>query len=40
MSGRLNVVERKILGEIYSSSEAMDNLTVLCDEFGGRLEGS
>ena len=40
MSGRLNAVERKILGEIYSSSEAMDNLTVLCDEFGGRFVGT
>ncbi len=40
MSGKLSDVERKILGEIYSSSEAMDNLTVLCDEYGGRFVGT
>jgi len=36
----LSKVEKEIIGEIYSSSEAMDNLTILCDEFGGRLAGS
>jgi len=40
MSSKLSKVERKILGEIYSSSEAMDNLTVLCDEYGGRFVGT
>jgi len=40
MSGKLSDVERKLLGEIYSSSEAMDNLTVLCDEYGGRFVGT
>ncbi len=40
MSGKLSDVERNILGEIYSSSEAMDNLTVLCDEYGGRFVGT
>ena len=40
MYGRLSDVERRILGEAYSSSEAMDNLTVLCDDFGGRFAGS
>jgi Iap family predicted aminopeptidase len=33
-------IERKILGEIYSSSEAMLNLTVMCDDFGGRFAGT
>ena len=40
MSVKLSKSESKILGEIYSSSEAMDNLTVLCDEFGGRFVGT
>src|SRR3990170_554584 len=40
MLGRLSDVEKKILGEAHSSSEAMNNLTVLCDDFGGRLSGS
>ncbi|MFB0558837.1 MAG: M28 family peptidase [Candidatus Bathyarchaeia archaeon] len=40
MSGKLTEVERRILGEVYSSSEAMENLTVLCDDFGGRVAGT
>ncbi len=32
--------DRKIVGDIYTSSEAMDNLIVLCDEFGARFAGS
>jgi len=36
----LSGVERRILGEVYSSSEAMRNLTVLCDEYGGRFAGT
>ena len=40
MSSKLSKIERKILGEIYSSSMAMDNLTVLCDEYGGRFVGT
>jgi aminopeptidase YwaD len=40
MCGSLSDVERRILGEAYSSSEAMENLTVLCDDFGGRFAGS
>lgn len=40
MSSGLSGVERRILGEVYSSSEVMANLTVLCDDFGGRLAGS
>ncbi|UCH57455.1 MAG: M28 family peptidase [Candidatus Bathyarchaeota archaeon] len=40
MSGRLSEVERRILGEVHSSSEAMSNLTALCDDFGGRFAGT
>ncbi len=40
MVGRLSEIEKRIIGEIRSSSEAMDNLIVLCDEYGGRLAGS
>jgi hypothetical protein len=40
MYGSLSDVERRILGEAYSSSEAMGNLSVLCDDFGGRFAGS
>ncbi len=36
----LSGVERRILGEAYSGSEAMRNLTVLCDEYGGRFAGT
>jgi hypothetical protein len=32
--------DRQIVGDIYTSSEAMDNLTVLCDEFGSRFGGT
>jgi len=37
---KLDAVERRILGEVYSSSEAMENLTVLCDDHGGRFAGT
>jgi hypothetical protein len=40
MYGSLSEVERRILGEAYSSSEAMVNLSVLCADFGGRFAGS
>src|SRR5437868_2793881 len=33
-------VERRMLGDIYTSSAAMDNLTVLCDDFGSRFAGT
>ncbi len=36
----LSDIEKKIIGDIRASSEALDNLIVLCDEFGGRLAGS
>src|SRR5947207_1719940 len=33
-------VERRMLGDVYTSSAAMDNLTVLCDDFGSRFAGT
>lgn len=33
-------VDSQILGNIYSSSEPMENLTILCDEYGSRTAGS
>jgi Iap family predicted aminopeptidase len=32
--------DRQILGDIYTSSEMMDNLAILCDEFGSRFGGT
>ena len=32
--------DRHILGDIYTSSEPLDNLTVLCDDFGSRFGGT
>jgi aminopeptidase YwaD len=32
--------DRRMLGDIYTSSAAMDNLTVLCDDFGSRFAGT
>ena len=40
MVANLTGVEKRIVGEVYSSSEAIDNLMVLCDDFGGRLAGT
>lgn len=33
-------VEQKIVGDVYTSTEAMDNLLVLCDDFGSRFGGT
>ena len=33
-------LDQKIVGDIYTSSEAMDNLSRLCDDFGSRFSGS
>ncbi|MFN2291412.1 MAG: M20/M25/M40 family metallo-hydrolase [Anaerolineae bacterium] len=33
-------VDRQIVGDIYTSTEAMDNLVVLCDDFGSRFGGT
>jgi aminopeptidase YwaD len=37
---RFLAVDRQIVGDIYTSNEAMDNLVVLCDEFGSRFGGT
>lgn len=33
-------IDRQIVGDSYTSSEAMDNLTILCDDFGSRFGGT
>jgi len=33
-------LDQKILGDIYTSREAMDNLETLCDDFGSRFGGT
>ncbi|MCZ6680450.1 MAG: aminopeptidase, partial [Candidatus Poribacteria bacterium] len=33
-------LDRQIVGDIYTSREVMDNLTVLCDDFGARFAGT
>jgi Zn-dependent M28 family amino/carboxypeptidase len=33
-------LDQKIVGDIYTSPEAMDNLYTLCDEFGSRFGGT
>ena len=33
-------LDRLMLGDIYTSNEAMDNLMVLCDDFGARAAGT
>jgi len=40
MVGKLTGPEKEILGEVYTSSDAYDNLVTLCDRYGGRLAGS
>jgi Zn-dependent M28 family amino/carboxypeptidase len=40
MKNPLLETERRLLGDIYTSREAMDNLEVLCDDFGSRWGGS
>ena len=32
--------DQKIIGDVYTSTELMDNLTILCDEFGSRFGGT
>jgi len=32
--------DQQIVGDIYTSTEAMDNLTILCDDFGSRFGGT
>jgi aminopeptidase YwaD len=33
-------IDQQMVGDIYTSPEAMDNLTVLCDDFGSRFGGT
>ncbi len=33
-------LDQRIIGDIYTSTEVMDNLTVLCDDFGSRFGGT
>ncbi|MBM3292114.1 M28 family peptidase [Candidatus Bathyarchaeota archaeon] len=33
-------IDKAILGEVYTSTESMDNLTELCDEYGSRFPGT
>lgn len=33
-------IDRQMVGDIYTSSEVMDTLTVLCDDFGSRFGGT
>jgi Iap family predicted aminopeptidase len=33
-------IDQQIVGDVYTSSEAMDNLVVLCDDFGSRFGGT
>ena len=33
-------VDKKIMADIYTSSEPMDNLEVLCDIYGSRFPGT
>ncbi len=33
-------LDQQMVGDIYSSSESMDNLTILCDDFGSRFGGT
>lgn len=35
-----NPIDTLIAGDCYTSTEAMDNLTILCDEFGSRFGGT
>ncbi len=32
--------DKKIIGDIYTSTEVMDNLIILCDDFGSRFTGT
>lgn len=33
-------IDRRMVGDIYTSSELMDNLKILCDDFGSRFGGT
>lgn len=40
MLSSLLALEQRIVGDIYTSREVMDNLEILCDDFGSRWAGS
>jgi Zn-dependent M28 family amino/carboxypeptidase len=40
MSQRFHAIDRQIVGEVYTSREAMHNLSILCDDFGSRFGGT
>ena len=40
MSTVTSKIETEVLGDIWISNEAYENLTVLCDEFGSRFAGT
>ncbi len=33
-------LDQQMVGDVYTSSEVMHNLTVLCDDFGSRFAGT
>ncbi|MBE2223140.1 MAG: M20/M25/M40 family metallo-hydrolase [Anaerolineae bacterium] len=33
-------LDRHIMGDVYTTTEVMDNLTILCDDFGSRFGGT
>jgi Zn-dependent M28 family amino/carboxypeptidase len=33
-------IDQQIIGDIYTNTEVMDNLTILCDDFGSRFGGT
>lgn len=33
-------LDRQIMGDVYTTTEVMDNLTILCDDFGSRFGGT
>jgi len=33
-------LEKKIIGEAYTSTRPLENLTILCDDYGGRFAGT
>jgi len=33
-------IDQQMMGDVYTSTESMDNLTILCDEFGSRFGGT
>ena len=33
-------IDQKLIGDTYTSSEVMDNLITICDDFGSRFGGT